>query len=34
MWHDHDEEQEIGISGFLKKSKFNPKETDAAIEIC
>ena len=33
MWHYRNEKQEITINPFEKKSKFNPKRKDAAIEI-
>ena len=33
MWHYRNEEQEITINPFKKKSKFNPKRKDTAIEI-
>ena len=33
MWHYRNQEREIIINPFKKKSKFNPKRKDAAIEI-
>ena len=33
MWHYRNEEREITINPFKKKSKFNPKRKDTAIEI-
>ena len=33
MWHYRNEEREITISPFKKKSKFNPKRKDTTIEI-
>ena len=33
MWHCRNEEREITINPFKKKSKFNPKRKDATIEI-
>ena len=33
MWHYRNEEQEITVNPFKKKSKFNPKRKDTAIEI-
>ena len=33
MWHYRNEEREIFINHFKKKSKFNPKRKDTAIEI-
>ena len=33
MWHYRTEEREIIINPFKKKSKFNPKRKDPAIEI-
>ena len=33
MWHYYNEEREIIINPFRKKSKFNPKQNDAVTEI-
>ena len=33
MWHYRNEEREITINPFKKKSKFNPNRKDTAIEI-
>ena len=33
MWHYRNEEREFTINPFKKRSKFNPKRKDAAIEI-
>ena len=33
MWHFRNDEREITINPFQKKSKFNPKRNDASIEI-
>ena len=33
MWHYRNEERQIIINPFKKKSKFNPKRKDTAIEI-
>ena len=33
MWHYCNEEREIIINPFRKKSKFNPKQNDAVTEI-
>ena len=33
MWHCRNEEREITINPFKKKSKFNPKRKDVTIEI-
>ena len=33
MWHYRNEEREIKINPFKKKSKFNRKRKDAAVEI-
>ena len=33
MWHYRNEEREITINPFKKKSKFNPKRKDTSIEI-
>ena len=33
MWHHRNEEREITINTFKKKSKFNPKRKNTAIDI-
>ena len=33
MWHYRNEEREITMNAFKKKSKFNPKRRDTAIEV-
>ena len=33
MWHYRNEQREITINPFKKKSKFNPKRKDVVIEI-